>query len=344
MKTYRNLFPQLCSPENIELAFRKARRGKTAKRYVQEFEQKLSENLEQLRLEILIGTYDPKPLQTFILRDPKTRKISVSDFRDRVVHHAIVNILEPIFEQYFISDSYANRKGKGTLAALERFEAFKRKVSRNGTGGYVLKADIRKYFDEVDHRILLRIIGERITDARVQLLILRILNNHQGTAIGKSMPLGNLTSQFFANVYLDALDQFVKHHLRAKYYLRYVDDFILLHHSQKQLQQWTSSIAMFLQTALLLTIHPQKCRILRLKDGVDFLGFKCFSQFRLLRRRNIRNMQQKLRYFSVAYPNREILAADILECVQGWNAYAMHANTYRLRRSMRQRAIAIIQH
>src|SRR3989338_7780813 len=163
MKTYRNLFDQLCSLENLERAYKKARKGKTQKQYVLEFEQNLQNNLEKLHRELVSKTYHPQLLRTFILRDPKTRKISVSDFRDRVVHHAICNILEPIFEQRFIYDSYANRKGKGALAALQRFEAFMKKISKNSAcyrkrqddnfiKGFVLKADVKHYFDTVNHK------------------------------------------------------------------------------------------------------------------------------------------------------------------------------------------------
>jgi retron-type reverse transcriptase len=155
MKTYSNLYDNLCSYDNLFLAYKKARKHKTLKPYVIEFERDLKNNLNQLRTELLLHSYKPRPLKTFVLRDPKTRKISKSDFRDRVVHHALCNIIEPILEKQFIHDSYANRKGKGTLAAIKSFEYFKRKVSRNFTTikdsknvkGFVLKADVRKFFD-----------------------------------------------------------------------------------------------------------------------------------------------------------------------------------------------------
>jgi len=156
-----NLYSGLCSYENLELAFRKARKGKTLKSYVTEFEGNLNENLKQLQQELLLHAYRPKPLETFILRDPKTRKISKSDFRDRVVHHAVCNIIEPLFERCFIFDSFANRLGKGTFKAIERFEHFARKVSRGFTlPCFVLKADIRHYFETVDHKILIFIRAE----------------------------------------------------------------------------------------------------------------------------------------------------------------------------------------
>lgn len=192
-----SLYAPLCSFKNLVLAYQKARKGKTRKDYVLEFAQNLKENLLQLRMELLFHSYRPKPLQTFILRDPKTRKISKSHFRDRVVHHALCNVIAHLFEKEFIYDSFANRLGKGTLKAIQRFEYFQRKVSRNYTKtAFVLKADIKKYFDNVNHAILLQIIKRKITDAKVLWLIKTILANHKTEKEGKGMPLGNLTSQF----------------------------------------------------------------------------------------------------------------------------------------------------
>ena len=353
MKTYRNLYRKLCSLENLQLAFKKARKHKTEKLYVQEFEKNLTENLQKLHEELTIKTYTPLPLKTFILKDPKTRKISVSDFRDRIVHHAICNVLEPIFDKRFIHDSYTNRKRKGALAALKRFDEFKRKVSLNGrlvrnitddnfVQGYALKADIKHYFDTVDHERLLEIIGKRIADKETLELVKKILSNHT-TKPGKGMPLGNLTSQFFANVYLNELDQYIKHELRVKYYLRYVDDFAVLHRSRKQLERWKESINNFLHNELLLELHPQKSRTIPLGRGIDFLGFKCFYHFRLLRGRNIRKMRRRLEKLKDLLNQGKISKTDVMESLHGWKAYAAHANTHKLQREMTNNAIKIIQ-
>src|SRR3989344_2820886 len=159
MKTYNNLYPKIYDFNNLKLAYKKARKGKTKKHYVIDFHKNLLENISQLQNELKFLSYRPKALKTFILRDPKTRKISISDFRDRIVHHALCNIIEPIFEKIFIYDSCANRKGKGNLFALKRFDLFKRKVTKNNTRNtYVLKADIKHYFEEVNHSILIKII------------------------------------------------------------------------------------------------------------------------------------------------------------------------------------------
>ena len=208
-------YEELCTYDNLYQAYIGARKHKTLKPYVIEFEKELVKNLQQLQQELITQTYKPRPLETFILRDPKTRKISKSHFRDRVIHHAICNIIEQTFDKTFIYDSYANRIGKGTLKAKERFNEFKRKISKNNHKEcYFLKADITHYFDTVNHQILLGLISKRIFDGKILWLIETILNNHNSKIIGTGMPLGNLTSQFFANIYLDELDQYAKHQLK----------------------------------------------------------------------------------------------------------------------------------
>ena len=214
----KKLYEQLCSYNNLLFAFKKAKKGKNKRRYVKRFKKNLRENLRNLRKQLLNKTYTPCKLKTFILREPKTRKISISAFKDRVVHHALCNIIAPILESSFIYDSHANQIGKGTLKALERFDKFKRKVSKNGIFPcYILKADIKHYFEEINHGVLIKIIAKKIKDENIILLIKTILSAQSKRL--KGMPLGNLTSQFFANVYLNELDQYVKHKLRVKYYL-----------------------------------------------------------------------------------------------------------------------------
>lgn len=187
MKTCKNIYSQICSLKNLILAYKKARKGKTKKDYVKNFEENLAYNLKILHDELKNQIYKPKPLVTFILRDPKTRKISKSDFRDRIVHHALCNIIEPIFDKRFIYDNCANRIGKGNLFAIKRFEGFVKKVSRNGKingwfnnnqiKGYCLKADIKHYFEEINHKILLEIIKRKINCEKTVWLIKQILNN-----------------------------------------------------------------------------------------------------------------------------------------------------------------------
>jgi len=339
MKTYNNIYPQIYSKRNLILAWRKARKHKTKKDYVIEFEKNTIENLRQLQEELKEQTYQPEPLKTFILRDPKTRKISKSAFRDRIIHHALVRIIEPIFDKTFIYDSCANRKGKGNLFALKRFDLFKRKVSRNGkmngwfnnnqVKGYCLKADIKHYFQEVNHEILINIIRKKIQDEKVVLLVKKILENGKNNE-ENGMPLGNLTSQFFANVYLSELDYFVKHNLKAKYYIRYVDDFVILHESKSQLELWKNETDKFLKDKLKIELHPEKSRIIPLSRGIDFVGFRNFWHYRLLRKRNVRKIISKVEKYKSGDTNKE----KMLESFQGWNAYAKWANSFKLRKEV----------
>jgi retron-type reverse transcriptase len=331
------LYSQVYNISNLLLSWRKARKHKTKKPYVIEFEKNTIENLFQLQKELIEEIYFPKPLITFILRDPKTRKISKSAFRDRIIHHALVRIIEPIFDKSFIYDSCANRKGKGNLFAIKRFDKFKRKVTNNlHSGSFCLKADIRHYFEEVDHEILLGIIKRKISDEKVIMLIEKILNNLPQRQIGgggqskfgqkRGMPLGNLTSQFFANIYLNELDYFVKHKLKVKYYIRYVDDFVILHSSEEQLEIWKEQINYFLNEKLKLELHPDKSKIIPLSRGIDFVGFRNFYHYRLLRKRNIKNIQRKIRGLN----ENKISYENFIQSFQGWQAYAKWSNCHNL--------------
>ena len=180
MKTHKNIYHKIYKWENLALAFFKARKGKTKTDYVIRFQENTIDNLEQIQFELMSQTYKPKPLKTFILRDPKTRKISKSDFRDRIVHHALCNIIEPIFQKTFIYDSCANQKGKGNLFAIKRLSLFQRKITKNlSSGGYCLKADIKHYFEEVNHEILIEIIKRKIADEKVLWLIQQILERER---------------------------------------------------------------------------------------------------------------------------------------------------------------------
>ncbi|MBI4017055.1 MAG: group II intron reverse transcriptase domain-containing protein [Candidatus Aenigmarchaeota archaeon] len=335
MKTHKHLWENLCTFENLEQAYEQARRGKYGNPVVVEFRKHWQLHLCTILKELRTHTYKPRPLRKFVLRDPKTRVICVSEFRDRVIHHALVNILQPVFEPLFIHDSYASRKGKGTLPALKRFDIFKWKITSNCTRGqgFVFKADIKHYFETVDHAVLLRIIQKRVKDENIIWLIRQILDNYDSGTPGKGMPLGNWTSQFFANVYLNELDQFVKHILRAKYYVRYVDDFVILHKSKKILQEYEQRINEFLQT-LKINLHPTKCKIIPLGQGISFLGFRIFYHHKLLRKRNIRKIKAKLAFLLEEYESGWADAYDVLETLHGWNAYAVHGNTFRLRQRL----------
>lgn len=332
-----NLYSEIISIKNLFLAYKKARKGKTKKKYVIEFQSNLRENLIKLNKELKNQTYSPEPLVVFILRDPKTRKISKSAFPDRIVHHALHRVIEPVFDKSFIFDSCANRKGKGNLFAINIFYQFFGKVTQNNTHkAYCLKADIKHYFEEVSHEILISILEKKIKDNKVIWLIKQILNNTPNsfkgrqTSFCKGMPLGNLTSQFFANVYLNELDYFVKHFLKAKYYIRYVDDFVILHNSKEKLEIWKAEIDKFLRENLKLELHSQKSKIIHLSRGIDFVGFRNYWHYKLLRKKNIR----KILFRIEQYKEGKISKEKLLESFKGWNAYAKWANSYGVRREI----------
>jgi retron-type reverse transcriptase len=344
MKQYKHLYEKVCSLDNLRFAFKKAKKGKSKRKYVIEFEADLENELNKLKEELESLTYQPKPLKTFVIRDPKTRVISASDFRDRVVHHALCNVIEPIFDKTFIHDCYANRKKKGTLAALQRFNSFMRKVTRNGklvknainnnkVVGYALKADIKHYFDTVDHEVLMKIIGKKINDDKVLWLARKILENHNGKIPGKGMPIGNLTSQFFANLYLNELDYYAKHVLKDKFYLRYVDDFVILHRSKEKLILYKWLISNFLKSAK-LELHQEKSKIAPLRNGINLLGYRVFYHYKLLRKSNMLKASNKLGQLCNLLKERKVSAEYTIQSLNGWLAYAKVGNTYRMRKKM----------
>ncbi|MEK6969209.1 MAG: reverse transcriptase/maturase family protein [Nanoarchaeota archaeon] len=337
MHRYRDLWLELCSYENLFLAYKKARKHKTTKDYVLNFEKDLQHNLWLLRSELLLHSYRPKPLVSFIIRDPKIRKISKSDFRDRIVHHALCNVIGPIFEKSFIYDSYANRKGKGTLKAIERFETFRNKVSKNNKRAcYVLKADVKKYFETVNQDILIKIIQQKIKDKKVLWLVKKILMNSANQTGGKlkGMPLGNLTSQFFANIYLNELDHFAKEKLKVKYYIRYVDDFVILHAHKEALKIYKIKIGTFLKQNLDLDLHPDKSKIIRLGNRLNFLGFRIFNHHKLIKKQNLKKIKSKFLILKKQYQNNEINYDIIYGALEGWIAHIKYACTYKLRKNI----------
>jgi len=334
------------------MAFKKARKGKSKKQYVIKFEANLENELSKLKKELETLTYKPKPLKTFVIRDPKTRVISASHFRDRVVHHAVCNIIEPIFDKAFICDSCANRKKKGTSYAMKRFETFFRKITKNGkllenaknknmVIGYALKADIKHYFDTVDHEVMIKLIRKKISDEKVIGLIERILSNHNSKVKGKGMPIGNLTSQFFANVYLNELDYFVKHNLKAKYYIRYVDDFVILHRSKEKLVLWKWLINNFLKS-IKLELHPEKSKVIPLHKGIKFLGFEIFYHYKMPKKGNLIKIEKKLEELETTFQNNLITMDELNDVLNGWYSYLLLGNTYKLRKNIEKNFNRII--
>jgi retron-type reverse transcriptase len=342
-KTYKELYPQICDFENLYLAHRKARRnGKRKRAEVAAFEHNLGEALLRLQGELLSQSYRPGHYRNFIVIERKERKISAAPYRDRVVHHALINVIGPLFEARFISDTYANRVDKGTHVAIDRAQGFARRYP------YVLKCDIREFFPSIDHAILRELLARHIACPRTLWLIDRLIESGVGILTDRytpvyfpgddlfalnrprGLPIGNLTSQHWANVYLTPLDTFIKQELHCKAYLRYSDDFLLFGDDKASLHRWRQAIITFLQT-LRLTIHEEKAQVFPTRDGVDFLGWRLFPYYRRLRRDNVRYAVRRLRTQQLAAARGELTLQRLKASVQAWIAHASHGNTYRLR-------------
>ena len=262
---------------------------------MQLFSFRLIENISELHKDLLGNKYYHGPYEAFKINDPKPRKIHKSQVRDRLLHHAVYRQLYPFFDRIFISDSFSCRIDKATHKAMRRFKTFYLKESLNGTRTcWILKCDIRKFFDNIDHEILLGILRKYISDQRIINLLKNIICSFS-SAPGRGLPLGNLTSQLFVNIYMNEFDQFVKHKLKVKYYIRYADDFVVLSQDKSWLEELLPKIGDFLEEELKLTLHPDKIFIKTLNSGVDFLGWVHFPGHRVLRdstkNRMLRNLK-----------------------------------------------------
>lgn len=254
------------------------------------YERHLEDNLFALQGELLEGTYRHGPYEPFTIFDPKQRQIHKTTVKDRIVHQALVQVIEPFFEKRFIFDSYSCRVGKGTHEAVKRLRVFLRKVSLNYTRTvYALKCDIRRFFASVSHEKLLRLLGERVDDQKAMSLLGEVISSFEMEK-GHGIPLGNLTSQLFANVYLHELDHFMKQHLKEKYYLRYCDDFVILSESRKHLQSLIPQINSFLTERLSLSLHPDKMSIRTWGQGIDFLGYILMPHVTVPRTKTVHRM------------------------------------------------------
>ena len=277
-------YDDIISVENLLLAWREFKRGKTQKIDVQEFEMRLMENIVSLHADLKDKTYFHGGYKAFVISDPKWRDIHKASVRDRLLHHAIYRVLYSFFDNTFVADSYSCRNNKGTHKAMKRFETFGWKVSRNHTKTcWVLKCDIKKFFASIDQDALLIILRGYIKDENIIWLLERVVLSFESTTKGKGLPLGNLTSQLLVNIYMNEFDQFVKHKLKAKYYIRYADDFVFLYQDERYLEGLVPQISEFLSTHLKLTLHPDKLFIKTFASGVDFLGWVHFLNHRVLR-------------------------------------------------------------
>lgn len=289
------MFSHIISLENLFEAWREFKRGKTTKPEIQEFAFNLEDNIFKLHKELKQKTWRPDPYISFYVRDPKLRHIHKATVRDRVFNQALFRVLYQIFDKGFVTDSYSCRKEKGTHRGVLKLKSYILKISRNYTRpAFALKCDVRKFFDNIDHTVLLRLIKRKITDPNVLSLIELVINSFEIRS-GIGLPLGNVTSQLFANVYLNELDQFVKHTLKVKYYLRYCDDFIILDTNRDILSEHIQRINLFIQNELGLYLHPHKIIIRKCTQGIDFLGYVVLPDNTILRTKTRNRILRKIR-------------------------------------------------
>ena len=334
------LYSKIVAFPNLLLAAKRASRGKRYRSDVARFSLALEDHLHRLQQELLEKIYCPGASRNFVVREKKPRLISAAPFRDRVVHHALCNVIEPIFERGFVFDSYACRKGKGTHAAIERASTYAKRYR------YVLKCDMMQYFPSIDHAILLSLIERRVRDDEVLWLVRAIV---KGISARDSrswyfpeddlftpferpggLPIGNQTSQFFGNVYLDGLDHYIKEELRLPGYVRYVDDVVVFDNDKRRLHQTRQAMTDFCATRR-LRLHPRKCFVAPVAAGFTFLGHQIFSSHRRLETSNVRRFTRRLRQYGLAVSNGQMTIEQARMGIQSWVAHAKHADTARLR-------------
>jgi len=338
------MYRKVCSWGNLRLAHRKASKGKRGRLAAAAFEYNLADNLLALREELLARSYRPGAYYSFFIHDPKRRLISAAPFRDRVVHHALCNVIEPVFESSFSSASFANRVGKGTHRALDRAHRFSKRFR------YVLQCDVKKFFPAVDHQILRGILSRKIEDSEVLWLIDQILASGSGifydeyplqvfsgdTDIDamrpRGLPIGNLTSQFWANCYLNHFDHFIQRELRCQGYIRYVDDCLLFANEKRTLWAWREAIIQRL-ARLRLTIHPG-AHPRPVSEGFPFLGFVVYPTHRRLKSRKAIAYRRRLKRLISDWITGKRTQEAILASLRGWINHARYGDTWGLRRSL----------
>lgn len=326
----------MVSVENLLFSWHKFKRGKMKKKDVQEFALYVEKHIFELHRKLMPGNYRHGKYYGFHIQDPKLRHIHKAEVRDRVVHQAVYSVLTEIFETTFIHHSYSCRLTKGTHKAVKALEVMARKMTRNYTTTcYILKCDIRKFFDSVDHEILIEIIGRKIKDDRAIKLFSEIVKSFAGykgyVREGAGIPIGNLTSQIFANIYLNELDQFVKQELKEKYYIRYADDFLILSPDKKHLERLIPQLERFLKEKLLMELHPDKVFVKNFYQGVDFLGYVLFPKHKILRTTTKRRMLGKMNKSFADFMNEKTEFKDMNQVFQSYFGIMGHSNCRKLR-------------
>jgi retron-type reverse transcriptase len=343
MKRHGNLYPQIVAFENLLEAAQKAQRQKRYRDPVLAFNDKLESHLLQLQQELREKTYQPGGYKTFAIYEPKQRLISAAPYRDRVVHHALCNIIVPIFDRTFIATTYANRSGYGSHRALQQFVNYARSTR------YVLQCDICKYFPSIDITILKQLIRRKLKCPDTLWLIDTILDNRSeaesiidyfpGDTLltplerPKGLPIGNLTSQFFANVYLSGFDRYIKETLKVEKYVRYVDDFALFSDDRDFLHQCRGQIETYLAN-LRLKIHSIKSQLVQTRYSANFVGFRVLPDRIRVRNHNLQTGRKRLNQFKTAYAEGRLSQQEIAKSLQSWNAHLAHGDTWRLRQQI----------
>ena len=347
----------MISPINLFEAFLGASAKKRFRKSTLNFEKNLSRNLFSVRECLRTNSYRHGRYKTFKVFEPKERTISAAPFRDRVVHHAVYQIIEPIWNRRFIFDSFANREKKGSHRAIKRLQKNLRQARKElydiqalkFRPLYCLKCDISKCFPSINHAILKKLLARRIKDKKFLQVVEKIIDSFESgdefnclfsaespfiRCRPRGIPIGNLTSQFFVNFYLNELDQFVKHNLRVKFYIRYVDDFVILHPDKKYLHQIKNQIEFFLREKLFLELHPKKQRIFPADQGIDFLGFVIWANHCALRKSNKQTFKKKLKKLKKALIKREASEQEVLTSLTSWLAHCEHSRSFKLRATL----------
>lgn len=327
-------YEEIVNLDNLLEAWKEFVRGKRGRRDVQEFQQDLMHHVIALHRDLADKTYKHSAYQAFNISDPKPRRIHKASVRDRLLHHAIYRQLYPYFEKRFISNSFSCRLGKGTHKGFVALEHMARKVSKNYTKQcHVLKCDIRQFFASIDHDILIDILNTHIQDKDFMWLLTEIIESFNGrerTLFNrKGLPLGNLTSQLFTNVYMNVFDQFVKHKLKAKYYARYTDDFVFVSSDKDYLESLVPKIRQFLKGQLALDLHPHKVTIRSIHQGADFLGYVTRPHYRVVRTRTQRRMTRGFSEKLEAYKAGDASQEEVEQSLASYIGVLSHANAYR---------------
>jgi hypothetical protein len=328
-------FEDIVNVNNLIEAWQEFIKGKKDKPDVRKFSYNLIDNILLLHNGLINHNYRHGGYQCFIIKDPKQRIIHKASVRDRLLHHVVYRKLYPFFDKNFISDSFSCRVNKGTHKALNRFRLFAYKVSKNNTKTcWILKCDIRKFFASINQNILLGILKRYIPDNNITWLLKEIIFSFCSTKSGKGLPLGNLTSQLFANIYLNELDQFIKHKLRIKYYVRYCDDFVILSDNKYYLEKNISKINNFLKEKLKLQFHSDKIIIKKYHQGIDFLGYIIFPSYRLLRIKTKKRMFRKIEHKIKELKQGKISDESFSQTVQSYFGILKHCNSYKLKEEL----------